>query len=297
MAVTLLGPWNPRLADEQPVPGEAAAAGVIAPAPTEPAGPGSGEPGASAQPDPPTLADGASEPLGARQETAAADRGETAAPPAPSPAEAESALRLDRSARRLIQAGLMASGFDAGTADGLFGAGTRRALRKWQSARGVAATGYLDAAAAAALRSAAEDATRVVNQRQAELDAERRRPGRVFRDCDECPELVVMTGGDLALGRYEVTLGEYRAFAPAGAGDCSDHPQTDRHPATCVSWDDAQAYVSWLSRRTDARYRLPTESEWELAAVAISGRVLPRSHGGKRHLPRRLSRLKPGRLV
>ena len=36
---------------------------------------------------------------------------------------------------------------------------------------------------------------------------------------------------------------------------------------TCVSWDDAQAYVSWLSRRTGAAYRLPSEAEWERAAA------------------------------
>ena len=39
-----------------------------------------------------------------------------------------------------------------------------------------------------------------------------------------------------------------------------------RHPVTCVSWNDAQAYVSWLSRATGRTYRLPTEAEWERAA-------------------------------
>ena len=101
--------------------------------------------------------------------------------------------------------------------------------------------------------------------------------GEVFRDCDECPEMVVLPGGGLALGRYEVTVGEYRAFASAtgvGAGDCFTNswrapgfPQTDRHPVTCVSWNDAQEYVSWLSRRTGATYRLPSEAEWERAAA------------------------------
>ena len=204
----------------------------------------------------------------------------------PSPAAVEEALGLDRADRRLIQEGLLAAGFDPGAADGQFGAGTRAALREWQAVRQAAETGYLDAASASALRSTAEGAARVAAQRQAELAAEaqrqaereaRRRPGDVFRDCAECPEMVVLPVGGLALGRYEVMVGEYRAFASAtgdGAGDCwgdtwrdPGFPQTDRHPVTCVSWDDAQAYVSWLSRRTGAAYRLPTEAEWERAAA------------------------------
>ena len=109
-------------------------------------------------------------------------------------------------------------------------------------------------------------------------------PGGVFRDCEVCPEMVVLPGGTLALGRYEVTVGEYRAFASATGGGAGGgcqahvfvtpeswqdpgHPQTDRHPVTCLSWHDAQEYVSWLSRETGASYRLPTEAEWGRAAA------------------------------
>ena len=58
----------------------------------------------------------------------------------------EDSLGLGRSVRRRIQAGLTALGFEPGPADGLFGAGTRAAIRDWQEVRGEQATGYLTAA-------------------------------------------------------------------------------------------------------------------------------------------------------
>ena len=124
-------------------------------------------------------------------------------------------------------------------------------------------------------------------RRTAEL--ERRRAARwpagtVLRDCETCPVMVVLPDSALAMGRHEVTVGEYRAFASAtGAaapatciafGPDDRHSwrdpgfsQTDRHPVTCMTWNDAQAYVSWLSQTTGATYRLPTETEWERAAT------------------------------
>ena len=68
---------------------------------------------------------------------------------------------------------------------------------------------------------------------EAEAEAEGRRPGAVSRDCAVCPEMVVMPGGRVALGRYEVTVGQYRAFASAtggGAGGCIGSGSSWRDP-------------------------------------------------------------------
>ena len=74
--------------------------------------------------------------------------------PAEPPEAVEAALDLDRAARRLIQQGLRAEGFDPGAADGLFGARTRAAIRRWQESRAASATGFLDGSEADVLRAA-----------------------------------------------------------------------------------------------------------------------------------------------
>lgn len=91
------------------------------------------------------------------------------------------------------------------------------------------------------------------------------------------------------LSRHLVTRGEFAAFVNLtgyAATDCYVYngatfnqsktgdwrrpgfPQTPKHPALCVSYKDAQAYIKWLSARTGLKYRLPSEAELEYATRA-----------------------------
>lgn len=92
----------------------------------------------------------------------------------------------------------------------------------------------------------------------------------------ETPQHWVGIARPFALGRYPVTVGEWRAFVAASGWQAGGEvdwaapgfPQTDAHPVVGVSWHDARQYAAWLSERTGARYRLPSEAEWEYACRA-----------------------------
>jgi formylglycine-generating enzyme required for sulfatase activity len=118
-------------------------------------------------------------------------------------------------------------------------------------------------------------------------------PGDSAAAADESPRHRVRIARPFAVGIYEVTVGEYRRFATdtgatdaggcqavsdgrwvAAAGRSWREPgfrQGDRDPVVCISWEEAQRFVGWLTRRTGSRYRLPTEAEWEYLASDPGG--------------------------
>lgn len=133
------------------------------------------------------------------------------------------------------------------------------------------------------------------------------KPGQSFKECAQnCPEMVVLPASSFTMGsppteqgsseverpqhkvtitkpfavsKYELTFADWDACV-AGGG-CNGFEPNDQgwgrgqQPVINVDWDDAQAYVAWLSLVTGKTYRLLSEAEYEYAARAGATTVYP----------------------
>jgi formylglycine-generating enzyme required for sulfatase activity len=125
-----------------------------------------------------------------------------------------------------------------------------------------------------------------------------RQPKDTFKDCPDCPDMVVVPAGrfmmgsptnepdrrgdeaqvrvsipaPFAAGRFAVTFDEWDACVADGG--CNGYRPADEgwgrgtHPVINVNWDDAKAYAAWLSRKTGKTYRLLSEAEREYVTRA-----------------------------
>ena len=113
--------------------------------------------------------------------------------------------------------------------------------------------------------------------------------GHIFKDCEACPEMIVVPPGiyimglgakrlrdgpphrvnilkPFAAGRYEITFQEW--LACVADNGCKHHPHDHKwgegnRPVINITFQQVKNYIKWLNLKTKLNYRLPSEAEWE----------------------------------
>lgn len=200
---------------------------------------------------------------------------------------------------RQVQLGLRKFGLGI-AADNRFGPATKAGIERFEATFGRAVTGAVSRDLLCAIQVKAREGRTASLAALAPPPAKPQvrpavgtyfTPGKTFRDCAECPEMVIVPAGSFmmgspssepgrfdsegpqhrvtigqafAVGKYEVTQGEWRSVM----GNNPSRFKGDRNPVETVSWGDARVFVKKLSEKTGKRHRLLSEAEWEYVARA-----------------------------
>lgn len=155
---------------------------------------------------------------------------------------------------------------------------------------------------------------------EGKINPEASKKAQIARECEGFPEMVQIPAGQGVVGadvanrfagpaekpqrevriwpgfqisKYEISTFEFKCFMTATKRQARRCPGVapipdllskfdTRAAATCVSWDDAQAYVSWLSARSGSQFALPTAVQWEYAARAGEQPLLVSASTGRK---------------
>lgn len=171
-------------------------------------------------------------------------------------AEEEAALGLTRTARRDIQSDLTVLGFDTNGIDGIFGNGTRSAIRQWQATVGLEQTGHVTAASLRQLGSEADLRREEIEAQEAIRRAERERQDRAFW-------VATGQGGDEAglqayLNRYPeglfAAIASERLAALRGAAAEAAEAEEEAAWVFATRQDSVRGYRGYLNAYPEGRH-------------------------------------------
>ncbi len=194
-----------------------------------------------------------------------------------SPEDIEGALNLTRDQRRRVQQNLTTLGFDTRGVDGIFGRGTRDAVRRWQIAERYDPTGYLD-------RDQLDDLESLASAREAELKAEEERQQRQERIADRAYWRQTGQSGE------RVDLGRYLDRYPEGlfADRAREELAVYREAEVEEAWDatrqidTADGYAAFLRDYDDSVYADEARARLNALQGVLQGDALRRAQAEER---------------